>query len=74
VKYLLPILGLIATAAWLTSHGAARIPAPHKYAAAVAIILACIIVGALIDRAFKPKPQAAPPRAPFSQYRQYRQN
>jgi hypothetical protein len=62
VKYLLPLIGGIATVAWLTSHSSAKIPAPHKYAAAVVIILACIIAGTLIDRAFRPKPKAAPQR------------
>jgi hypothetical protein len=70
-KYLLPLIGGIATVALLTSQAFAHVSDKGKATAAVAIMLACIVVGALVSRGRKPKPQAAAPRpAPFSQYRQ----
>lgn len=66
MKYLLPVIGCIATVALLTSTSFAHVPVRGKATAAVAIIAACIIAGALIDRAFRPKPGPAPQRPGYS--------
>jgi hypothetical protein len=64
-KILLPVIGAIATVGMLTSSAFAKVTAAHKADIAVPVIVACIIVGALIDRVIRPKPKAAPQRTGY---------
>lgn len=61
-KILLPVIGAIATVGLLTSSAFAKVTPAHKADVAAVIIVACIIIGALVDRVFRPKPKAAPQR------------
>lgn len=47
----------------LTTSSAQHAPDGHKYLAAAVIVVPCLIIGAVADRARKPKPEPAARRA-----------